>query len=262
MTSIDKVAEKIRVLLLDGWHDLHAAAMFLTRVPLPAGGKQRPLAKSARAFPIVGAGVGLAAGGGLLGGFMLGLHPLACAFIGITVSVLVTGALHEDAIADVADGFGGGKTASDKLRIMRDSRLGTYGAIAVFISIGLRASTLSGMITPWVAAAALIVAGAVSRAFVVVVMVQLDAARKDGLSATAGRPDTNAMFTAIALAAVLAFALLGFGGGLAAVVAAGVAAFAVAWFAKRQIGGHTGDVLGTVQQIAEIAVLLSTAAVL
>ncbi len=260
--DLDKTLGSVSAFIDAWWLDIRAAAMFLTRIGGFGHPDKRPLCQSARAFPIVGALVGMAAGAGLLGGYALGLHPLACAMIGLAVSVCMTGALHEDGLADVADGFGGGKSPAGKLKIMRDSRIGVYGMLAVVFSVGLRAAILSGMITPWSAAAALVAAGASSRAAMVVVMARLDAARKDGLSAAAGRPEPEGVIVSLLVGGGLTVAFLGPMGGAAALVMAAAAAFIVAWLAQRQIGGHTGDVLGAVQQVCEIAILAAAAATL
>ena len=146
------------------WRDTRLAAAFLTRLPLaPEGaGSGKALADAARAFPIVGAAVGLAAGAALSVASWLGLHPLACALVGLAVAALVTGALHEDGLADVADGFGGGRTRAAKLKIMRDSRIGAYGVLALVFSVGLRAAALAGLPGPGSAVLALMAAEAAS----------------------------------------------------------------------------------------------------
>ncbi len=243
------------------WRDVRLAGAFLTRLPTVAGGPaETPLASAARAFPIVGAAVGLVAGGALLLGWWLGLHPLASAFIGLAAAVVLTGALHEDGLADVADGFGGGATRSEKLKIMRDSRIGAYGVLAVVFSVGVRAAALAGMAGPGTAAAALVAAGAASRGVLPAVMHVLKPARRGGMARSAGRPQKGDAVTAALLGGLLALLFLPVGPGIAAVVAGAAAAAAFAAFAKNQIGGHTGDVLGALQQVTEVAVLLAVAA--
>jgi adenosylcobinamide-GDP ribazoletransferase len=243
--------------------DVMLALAFLTRLPVPlneASGK-RPLSDVAWAFPIVGLLVGGLAGLALLLGFQIGQHPFVCGLFAIGVSVLVTGALHEDGLADVADGFGGAHKVSDKLRIMRDSRIGSYGVLAMIFSIALRAGALAGMLTPTMAVLSLIAAGAVSRGLVVAVMNQIDMARSDGLGAGAGKPSGEGALVALGLGATAAFLLLGADGWMVLIMAL-IAAVFMAWLARRQIGGLTGDVLGAVQQVTETAVLLTAVAVL
>jgi adenosylcobinamide-GDP ribazoletransferase len=249
--------------ILGRWlQDIMLAAAFLTRLPVPLStdAKGRPLADVAWSFPVVGLLVGGLAGLALLFGFQLGLHPLVCGLFAIGLQVLITGALHEDGLADVADGFGGGAKLSDKLRIMRDSSIGSYGALALIFSIGVRAGGLASMMTPTTALLALMTAAAVSRAMMVALMSQMEMARTDGLAAGAGKPAHDKMLVALGLAAVSAFLLLGAAGWSVLVVAA-LAALVVGWIAKRQIGGLTGDVLGATQQVTEAAALLCVAAV-
>ena len=244
------------------WRDTRLAAAFLTRLPLaPEGaGSGKALADAARAFPIVGAAVGLAAGAALSVASWLGLHPLACALVGLAVAALVTGALHEDGLADVADGFGGGRTRAAKLKIMRDSRIGAYGVLALVFSVGLRAAALAGLPGPGSAVLALMAAGAASRAVLPMVMHRLEPARRDGLAVGAGRPTREDALTSALLGAALVLLFLGPAAGAATVIAAAAAAALVAAQARRQVGGSTGDVLGAVQQVAETAALLAAAA--
>ncbi len=134
--------------ILKGWGgDILLATAFLTRLPVPVNevSGKRPLADVAWAFPVVGILVGTLAGLALVVGFQFGQHPLVCGLLAIGTSVLVSGALHEDGLADVADGFGGAQKISDKLRIMHDSRIGSYGVLALVFSIALRTGALAGM---------------------------------------------------------------------------------------------------------------------
>jgi hypothetical protein len=112
------------------------ALSFLTRLPIPFVRTldMPPLAQAMRFFPLAGALIGCISAGVLIGANMLGLPSLLAAVIALSVGTLVTGALHEDGLADVADGFGGGKTREARLEIMRDSRIGTYGTIALVLS--------------------------------------------------------------------------------------------------------------------------------
>jgi adenosylcobinamide-GDP ribazoletransferase len=181
--------------------------------------------------------------------------------VALATIIWVTGALHEDGLADVADGFGGGRTREAKLEIMRDSRIGTFGALALILALLARAGAIAALATPLAVASALVAAGAVSRAALPPVMTVLPLARADGLAAGAGRPHPTRAAAAVLVAALIALALLGQAAAAALVAGAG-AAFVVAWLARRQIGGHTGDVLGAVQQLTEIGVLLGAVAAL
>lgn len=248
----------------EGWlDDLARAGAFLTRLPvargLPPGGS---LAVAMRAFPIVGAGIGLA-GGAVFGiAHWLMLPPIAGALLALAATMVLTGALHEDGLADLADGFGGGADAGRRLEIMRDSRTGAFGALALILGVGLRAAALVALAEPWLVLAALVAAGAVGRAFLAAIPHHLPPARRDGLGAGAGRPTAEVMWTSAAIGAAVALLALGIGAGLVAVLAAAAATFGVTGLARRLIGGHTGDVSGAAEQAAEVALLLAAAAML
>ncbi len=253
--------------ITDGWRDFRTAAAFLTRLPVgPCPNPEdvaRPgyLCRSMGMFPLVGAGIGLAAALALLGANGLGLHPLASALIAIAVAVVLTGALHEDGLADLCDGLGGGRARDDRLRIMRDSRIGTFGALAVVFSVGLRATILAGMSSPGTAAAALVAVGALSRAALPVIVHGLPPARGEGMAAEAGRPDLTRVVVACVVALIIGLLVLDDRAVAAALLGVGVAAAGVALLARSSLGGHTGDVLGASQQAAEIAALAAVAVI-
>lgn len=237
--------------------DLKTGLGCLTRVPVPAGSGN--LARSVWTFPIIGAAVGLA-GAGVYGlAWMLGLPPWISSVLAVAGLVLVTGVFHEDGLADVADGFGGGRDRQAKLDIMRDSRLGAYGAAALFFFLALRIGAVAALSAPAAVAVGLFVSGAFSRAMSAAVMRLIPPARKDGLGASAGRPGVVVTGVCLLLAAGISVAAYGpvMGGVVIGAGAAGAAVMAV--LALRQIGGHTGDVLGAVQQVSEVAVLLALA---
>jgi adenosylcobinamide-GDP ribazoletransferase len=213
-------------------------------------------------MPLVGAAIGL--GGAaiywLSGG--LGLTPAIAGLLAVAATILLTGALHEDGLADSADGLFAGAEPARRLEIMRDSRTGAYGALALILSLGLRAAALAALAAPGPAAAALIAAHAVARALPPAVMAWAPLARDDGLAAGAGQVETGHAWTALGLGAGIAVVFLGFGPGLAALLAAGLVGFAGFRLARARIGGYTGDILGAIEQLGEIAVLLAAAALL
>lgn len=257
--------------------DLRLALMLLTRLPLPArnatstpeGGN---VARAAWIFPMVGLLVGLAGGGVFMLASGLGLGLSSAALLAMGTQILLTGALHEDGLADMADGFGGGRSRERKLDIMRDSRIGTYGVVALIIVLALRFTALQDLASNLLSISdeiedpagqnsaiiiALVAAGALSRAAMAVVWYLLPPARNDGLAAGSGTVPFGAAVTAVLLAATIAFAMLP---GFAFIVACGtvaVLAMAVALLAYWQIRGHTGDVLGATQQVTEIGALLA-----
>jgi adenosylcobinamide-GDP ribazoletransferase len=172
----------------------------------------------------------------------------------------LTGALHEDGLADSADGFFGGRDREEKLAILRDSRHGTYGVIAIVLSVLFRAAALAEIGDVIHAGLALIAAHAVSRAALPITMWGLAPARPDGLGATAGTPRGGRAIAAALIGCAIALAALGPGRGTVVLCLAGMAVFATAEAARRQIGGYTGDVLGAFQQVGEIVILLAAAA--
>ncbi len=240
------------------WIDrLRLAFGFLTRLPVGGRSVSAPLAQAAASFPIVGAAVGLAAGVVYVIAHGLGTGPWLAACLAVGAAVLITGALHEDGLADVADGFGGGGDRESKLAIMHDSRIGSYGVIILVLAIAARIGALAGIGSPYEVLATLIAAGAVSRAVLVVAMRMMPRARTDGLGACAGTPGFDGTIMALGIAALLTLVLLLPWAWILALVLGAGAAAVVALVATRQIGGQTGDVLGAMQQAAEIAVLVA-----
>ena len=254
------------------WADLKVALALLTRLPMgPRGDAEAPdIARAGRVMPLAGALIGLvgAAAFWLSGG--LGLPPLVSGLVAVAATILFTGAFHEDGLADTADGLGATAERARRLEIMRDSRTGTYGALALILSVGLRAAALAAIAgTGAVAgggaggvAAALISAHALARALPPAVMAWAPLARSDGLAAGAGRPEPAQAWFALGLGALIALLLLDFGTAVAAMAAAGLAAGALVLLARARIGGYTGDVLGAIEQVGEVAVLLAAAAAL
>jgi adenosylcobinamide-GDP ribazoletransferase len=237
------------------------AAALLTRLPVGAAAPEDgAIATASWAFPLVGAGIGALAALAFLAAELLGCGGAAAALIALAAGLAITGALHEDGLADTADGFGGGHDRDDKLAIMRDSRIGSFGVIALVLSLGLRAAALATLGDPIHAGLALIAAHAASRGALPPLMRVLAPARADGLGAAAGRPSPTISIVATALGGVIALALLGPGRGLIALILMAGALALAAILAQRQIGGYTGDVLGFFQQIGEIAMLLAAAA--
>jgi adenosylcobinamide-GDP ribazoletransferase len=237
--------------------ELSAGVLFLTRLPLPRHAHDaRAVSRGVWAFPLAGFVVGLIGALAYALAHRLILFPWPAAALTIAATLAVTGALHEDGLADTADGFGGGDTRERKLDIMRDSRIGTYGVCALALSILIRADAIASLTDPALVAAALIAAHSGARAAMAAVMFFLPPARSDGLSFGAGQPSgTRAAIAAIIGVLIVAVCL----GPAHALMAAIVLAIVVALLARlsmQQIGGQTGDVLGAVEQVGEIAILL------
>ncbi len=243
-------------------HDLPAALGLLTRLPVPVDG-DRAMARGAAAawaYPLAGALIGALAGTVWASATGLGLPPPIAAGLAVAALVIATGALHEDGLADTADGLWGGWTRDRRLEIMRDSRVGSYGVVALVLSLGLRAGALASL-SPDMALPALIVGGAASRAAMVALWSVVPPARRDGLSVRTGQPGRATAGLALALGTGIAVLVLGPLGTIAGACSLGGAALvgAVAW---AKIGGQTGDILGAAQQLAEIAALLAVVALL
>ena len=241
--------------------ELLAAARFFTRLPLgdalPAG--PGALAHASWAFPIVGGIIGIVCAAIYAVADRLGFPPLASALLAVAAGALVTGALHEDGLADTADGLGGGSDRAEKLAIMRDSRSGAFGVLALVFSVGLRAAAVASIASEGGVLAAFVAAHAVGRGGLSAVMAVSTSARTDGLGATAGRPDSTEMAVSLVIAALIALLALGLRPGLGALVLAALAMAAIAVIARRQVGGYTGDVLGAIEQGGETAMLLAAA---
>ena len=237
------------------------AIAFFTKVPIdtPAGGTWQ-LAESAWAFPLVGAGIGAVAAFAFLFAQLVGLGDWPAALLSVLSGLALTGALHEDGLADTADGFFGGRDREAKLAIMRDSRHGTFGVLAILLSTLLRAAALASIGDAIHAGLAMIAAHAVSRAALPVVMRQMTPARTEGLGAAAGSPRRSGIIAAVAIGTAIGLAALGPMRGAIGVCLTGVIVLALIGWARRQIGGHTGDVLGAFQQIGEIVMLLAASA--
>jgi adenosylcobinamide-GDP ribazoletransferase len=241
--------------------DLRLATALLTRVPMPHSDGAMPagVARAQRAFPLVGAMIGVIVG--LIDLSLLGMSipPLAAAALALGASAALTGAMHEDGLADVGDGFGGGRDPAAKLLIMRDSRLGTYGAIVLLVSFSARLSALASLPAAAIVPG-LVVAHALARAAIPVLAASMPFARDDGLGKSAGRPEAACAITAIIIAVAIALLCLSVKEALLAVAVTVAAAAAMALLAWRQIGGVTGDVFGATEQVAETALLVMLAA--
>ncbi|MCE9649030.1 MAG: adenosylcobinamide-GDP ribazoletransferase [Parvibaculum sp.] len=245
--------------------DIALAFAFLTRIPVRhEDGDASPgaLARAMWAFPLVGIFVGAASGLTLLLALAIGLPPFIAATLAVAASVLLTGGLHEDGLADLADAAGGA-TRERRLEIMKDSRIGSYGVIALMLALLLRIGALSAFATAESALtllALLAAAAAVSRAAIICIAFALPHARPGGLSALAGRPTGGIAFAAAAVALLPCLALAP-PTILAGLAGTGLAAFAIWSIARKWLGGQTGDVLGACQQAAEIGFLLGALAV-
>jgi len=236
--------------------NLRAAIAFMTRIPVPITGTPSMTA-AVPWFPAVGAIVGLAVGGTAA----LLLHlvpPLVAASVAVLVGVALTGAFHEDGLADVADAFVGGWSREERMRILRDPLHGSYGVAAMCGSIIIRVACVASFgASPAVAFACVVAAHALGRTGAVALMAAMPAARAEGLGAEYTR-SLRPVSAAIGEASGVAIAALAVGWWVGPfVLATVVGACAVAWLAMRKIGGITGDVLGAAEQTIECLVLVT-----
>ena len=236
------------------------ALTFLTRTPLPAdlGNRIDPDAKLSDAvvfFPIIGLIVGFGqACIWLLAGLVL--PSSLSAGLAIAAGLVITGALHEDGLADCADGLGATSDRKKALEIMRDSRIGTYGALALASSLLLRWAALSSLET-FSGLLALLIAHSASRSAMTIALRFSEYARPEGLGKLASGPLSERDFSlAIAIPCVVAIAF-GWLNGLAAVALGLLAAWGLLKYLQRRLGGYTGDGLGAIQQVCEVTVLLA-----
>lgn len=233
---------------------LRAAMSFLTRIPV--GGDIRSEADVARGvpwFPVVGGVVGLASGG-VYALASTSLPPLLAASLAVAAGIAVTGAFHEDGLADTFDALGSRRGPDDALRIMREPTLGTFGVLALLVSLLVRVASVASF-DGTVALVVLPAAHAIGRASAVRFLTRRPAA-SDGLGASYASAVTGPQLV-VATASGIAIGAAALG---AAVVPVGAAALAVsgmlAAIAMRRVGGVTGDILGAAEQGAEVAVLL------
>ncbi|MDJ0511848.1 MAG: adenosylcobinamide-GDP ribazoletransferase [Methyloceanibacter sp.] len=243
--------------------DLRTGLAFCTRLPVTTASDGR-LSDAAWTLPIAGAVVGLIGALILYAALALGVPPFAAATLAIGATALTTGCLHEDGLADTADGFGGGREPSRVLEILRDSRIGTYGVIALIVSFLLRIGTVASLaaLGAWPAIFALISAHTGARAALPLFMRAVPRARDDGLSAAAGRPSEGVVAGAAVIGVAVSLVCLGFGTTLVSAILVAAALTVLARMATRKIGGQTGDVLGAAEQAGEILILITAAAVL
>ena len=238
--------------------DLIAAFTLLTRLPVARFTHlhQPPdLARCVWAFPIVGLAVNGTGGLVYWLAHRIGMPPLLAAVWTVAASTIVTGGFHEDGLADAADGFGGGTTPARKLDIMRDSRIGSYGALALLLSLLVRVAAIAGLGRPAIVTTAMILAGMLGRSGILLLLLVLTPARDEGMGASMGQPRVSSTLSGLGLAVLASFLSLPILLATAVVVSGFGSALLLARLAHRQIGGHTGDVLGACEIATECVVL-------
>lgn len=250
--------------LAEFWRNTLTALRFFTRLPIPDWFDEDKhsapkLNEAAVAFPVAGFLIGVIPA---LVWYIANqfLSPFLAASLAIFTGTLITGALHEDGLADCADGLGGGVEKERVLEIMRDSTIGTYGAVALFFSFAFRIGALASFDT-MNGVIALLIAHTVASAAMVIAISTAQYARNSGLGESVREgADDSQLYTALAIGLailiVLAFSLTA----ILAFVLAIFAAWIFLQYLKSRIGGYTGDGLGAMEQIAEITILITLAA--
>ncbi len=237
---------------------LHGFAL-LTRLPVGGFITSAPnLGRTVWVFPLVGLLVGAIWGLAYWGGYRLGMSPVLAALAAFGIATLLTGAFHEDGFADVADGFGGGRTADRKLEIMRDSRIGSYGAMALIWSAAVRVAAVVSIGAPQTVLVVLVVVATIARAGMIGPLLLLKPARLGGLAASMRVPEWSATL-GLAVALVTPFLLLAPVLAIVVLALGALTALVMTGLARWQIGGHTGDVLGATEVAIECVLLVAIA---
>ncbi len=238
---------------------LRTAAALLTRVPVAREEmSDHDLARSIPWFPVVGGLVGIAVAC-VYAAAAWPLPPLVAATIAVGSGVALTGAFHEDGLADCADALGGW-TRQEARRILKDPVHGTYGVLALVLSVTLRVGAVAAL-SPWEALAALPAAHALGRGAAVWALRVFPPAPGEGLGAGyAALGSRRQVVAGVTTALVIGAAAIGWGVTLA--VGCGAGAVAVGLWARRRLGGISGDVLGAIEQVGEAVVLAGAAAIL
>ena len=251
------------------WNDEFMNALrFMTIVPVPSSDTATPtdwLSRCVKYFPAVGICIGLVSAAMLLlAGNLWG--PIIASLLAVAASIVVTGGLHEDGLADTADSFGGGWSVEKRLAIMKDSRIGAYGALALLFGVALRVSALAEL-PLWTAAAALIAAHAAARITPAFVMNALpyagDTAAMKVSYADAPVSSNDIWFAVLIVGcALVPLALVSISSVISGLLLGALLAAALALWSRRLIDGYTGDVLGAIEQMFEIGFLLGVAAII
>lgn len=255
--------------LRDYTDDIVRGVGFLSRIPMPGRffvEHDGSLSRAVRAFPVAGMLIALPSAA-LFATLLAGnADPLLAAALALTLQALLTGALHEDGLSDTADGVGGGRDRESALRIMKDSRIGSYGAVSLILSFAIRGAALAALaqtVTPTVAGVAMLGAAALNRAAMVWHWSLLPPARTDGVAASAGEPEPAATIVALASGGGIAFLLMlpamSILATLFAIALCVAVAFGFTRYISARIGGHTGDTIGATQQLTEIMSLSALA---
>jgi adenosylcobinamide-GDP ribazoletransferase len=249
--------------------DLAHCLRFYSRLPVPVLPWEQnahalpDFPRLVRVLPVAGIVLGILPALALACAHILGLGSWISAILAVGTATLTTGAFHEDGLADTADSFGG-STRERRLEIMRDSRIGSFGASALFLALLLRIGALANLTTVagWATGAlVLLMTASLSRTAGLMPLVFLSPARVNGAAHAVGQPSQEGFWLAAGLAGLIAI-ILGLVGGLPpsgialTIVLSGLVGWGFIRFAEKHLGGQTGDIAGATQQMAEIAALI------
>ena len=237
-------------------HDVYTALALLSRIPLPidhdrAGERSR---QAVWAYPIAGLIIGIIVSVIATIWSWFGLPAGMVAAVVLTAQIVITGAMHEDGLADSADGLWGGWNREKRLEIMKDSHIGTYGVLALGLSLIVRRVALTTVIEAGWMWCAVIAAAVLSRVPMTILMNKLPFARAGGLARSVGQPDRQAVAASITIGLVITALITGWMI-IPIFIFVGLATIKAMWIAQTKIGGQTGDILGATQQLAEITIL-------
>ncbi|MGO4388822.1 adenosylcobinamide-GDP ribazoletransferase [Microvirga sp. 2YAF29] len=255
--------------------DLAHCLRFYSRLPVPVlpfehNAHALPdFQRLVRVLPIAGLILGLLPALAFAWALFLNLGPFLAAALAVAVAVITTGAFHEDGLADTADSFGG-STQERRLEIMRDSRIGSFGAAALFLGLALRIGALAMVATrtDWlIGATAILAAASLSRTAGLMPLTFLPPARADGAAQAVGQPSRDSFWFAAGLAGIVTLvpgllAGIPFGGIVLMLLLSVLSGWAMMRLSLRHLGGQTGDIAGATQQVAEIAALIGLLTVL
>ncbi|OLP61451.1 adenosylcobinamide-GDP ribazoletransferase [Xaviernesmea oryzae] len=249
--------------------DIARSIAFLSRLPVADrffAGHDGRMGRTVRAFPLAGAII--AAPAAMLAGLLAAIQapPLVTIFLAMALMALITGGLHEDGLADTADGLGGGQTAERALDIMKDSRIGSYGGLALIFVLGLRIASLAALMAvlpPLSLVITIMLAAGISRFAMLYHWQALGPARPSGIAAGAGQPETESVRMAAGFACagavLLALTPPSSGAAVLALVLCAATAHLFTRYIRTRLGGHTGDTIGATQQLSEAALLAALA---
>lgn len=242
--------------MINWFLSLKQGLSFFTRIP--CGPIQPiPLSESASLFPVIGLVIGLLASLIILFALAIGLPTNLSILLGLAAAILITGGLHEDGLADTADALGVRGDKDKRIAVLRDSRIGTFGALALIVSISIKWAALSDLASSWQIITYFISAHILGRGILPSIMRSSPLLLKDGQAAAAGIPESHAARIALILSFLLVTILLGPAKGLVAFAAALLAAYLVIKMMVRWFGGYNGDILGATEQLIELAVLIN-----